>query len=53
MAQVKNAVAGEGIPAEEEAAPTTTIRCGGQPAQDVVRVSEMDGKSKDDIITHI
>jgi hypothetical protein len=43
MARVKSAVAGEGILTEEEAA-SHTVCGGGQTAQDVIRVSNMDGK---------
>jgi hypothetical protein len=44
MARVKSAVAREGIQDEEEAASNTPYGGGGQPAQDVVRVSDMDGE---------
>jgi hypothetical protein len=44
MARVKNAVARENIPAEEEAASINTVRGGGHSAQDIVRMSDMDGK---------
>jgi hypothetical protein len=42
MARVKNAVAREGISRGRSGIPT--VCCGGQQAQSVVRVSDMDGK---------
>jgi hypothetical protein len=44
MARVKNPVACEAIPAEEEPASTSSTAADNDPAQDVVRVSDIDGE---------